>query len=486
MGYEKSESCGNFSDRLYRAYPCSWFVKPTNDPTAPWVQGRVYTRDALERLAHLDRDSDDFDERCYDEAIACLSQFSHDAADCRLSSDGSVVLLSGSDTNEIAYRRITNSGGTIETFTGRIISPTFAVNSHVVFGTFEGTIEAWSLTAQEDKSPWLAQRKDWRAVYGTQLLVLQDAKHAITVGVAESEIEVWDVQKARCVRKLPLATVNDGDFLDVKSICASKKENRIVVGLGSGGVVIVDLGLDLEEPTIVYPFSTDNIRPERITVRVNDEVQVTMDPQEASVTATSISGSGGLLLVGNAAGQVAVWDGEPHTKWVREIHEGCVTAVRLSQDERLIATAGEDGGIHVIDASTGEVIETFDATPVVGSGERADRIISIAFSSDGKRLACGSQQGWFRWLDREEGCWTSVDRRPGRSDFERLTEDQPSGFHVSQCMGDIVVASWATGKECAWLPVNQPFVCKCSSDKAGDIFVVLDDCLRFYAREGDG
>ena len=60
--------------------------------------------------------------------------------------------------------------------------------------------------------------------------------------------------------------------------------------------------------------------------------------------------------------------------WEAQAHQGAITALAWSADGELLASAGQDGMIHIWHAETGELLSSFE------QGQQVDR---LAWSSNG-------------------------------------------------------------------------------------------------------
>lgn len=97
-----------------------------------------------------------------------------------------------------------------------------------------------------------------------------------------------------------------------------------------------------------------------------------------------------LLFSADSWGRVSAWSGEKRLWSVEAAHDGWIRALAVSADGAQLATCGKDGFVRVWNAADGKK-----------SGERdlkAD-VLSVGFTSDGKRALAGDVFGTIREFD---------------------------------------------------------------------------------------
>jgi WD40 repeat protein len=103
--------------------------------------------------------------------------------------------------------------------------------------------------------------------------------------------------------------------------------------------------------------------------------------------------SGILLALAALFIRLFIGDSAHIYQFIRFAHHGAVMCLAYSSDGTLLASGGKDGRVVVYDDMRGDILCSLDLDQLP--------IISLAFSSDSKRLAFGSESGLLGTLDLE-------------------------------------------------------------------------------------
>jgi WD40 repeat protein len=107
-------------------------------------------------------------------------------------------------------------------------------------------------------------------------------------------------------------------------------------------------------------------------------------PEKAARLA--IRPNGAHLAVGETEGVVSVRPAGPgRVVWSRQLHRGMVASLAYSPDNKLLASAGHDGTVHVVDAGTGKTIQVLPVAP-------GGRVHAVAFRPNARYLVTGDDQ----------------------------------------------------------------------------------------------
>ena len=217
-------------------------------------------------------------------------------------------------------------------------------------------------------------------------------------GYQYGRVRLWDVDKTIAVKEgntaEPAQTIRIGDVALV-SLAYSPDGKRLAVGSADYRITLLDL--------------------------INRKVLHSFVGHDGEVTALAFSPDGTRLASASHDRTVKVWDSSSGKKLLTLAgHSGPVEAVAYSADGKSIASAIDKTHIRLWDASTGNTLRMLDSrvAPVEDivvekhahipyldefSEGMPGRVLSLAFSPDGKRLASGSHEGFINQWDLASG-----------------------------------------------------------------------------------
>jgi len=242
-------------------------------------------------------------------------------------------------------------------------------------------------------------------------------------GYQYGSVRLWDVDETLASNEIntaePAQTIRIGDVALV-SLAYSPDGKRLAVGSADYRITLLDL--------------------------INRKVLHSYVAHDGEVTALAFSPDGMRLASASHDRTVKVWDSSSGKKLLTLAgHSGPVEAVAYAADGKSIASAIDKTHIRLWDASTGKtlrtldsrvaraediVVETHNHIPYLDefSEGMPGRVLSLAFSPDGKRLASGSQEGFINQWDLASGKkQTMVPRRSVYDTDDRALKVMYSG-----------------------------------------------------------
>ena len=217
-------------------------------------------------------------------------------------------------------------------------------------------------------------------------------------------VRLWDSSDGEAIRTLSghRSAVLDVSFSPDSSriVTRSQDETMRVWSTNSGEVLSTfpggGLGGFLHSGKSVLTTSRD------ATVRVRDvtngDVSLVLAGHEGTFVSAVISPDKTLFLTGSDDGTARLWSatiGEPVLTLSRSGFASDEPAAFSADGSRIVGASGEQGGVEIWDAGTGEVLQTFS----VGSGSVSD----VVFSPDGGRILVASTDTTARILDAATG-----------------------------------------------------------------------------------
>ncbi|KAI0183719.1 WD40-repeat-containing domain protein, partial [Xylaria flabelliformis] len=114
-----------------------------------------------------------------------------------------------------------------------------------------------------------------------------------------------------------------------------------------------------------------------------------------------------LLATASNDGKIRVWNVDVQNDALTQVFDGntdYTIYVTFSSDDRLLASAGDDRMVYLLDRTTTspELEGSYNTNPRARFDFRASRIRSVTFSPDGKRVAASAYDELRIW-DRESG-----------------------------------------------------------------------------------
>lgn len=151
-------------------------------------------------------------------------------------------------------------------------------------------------------------------------------------------------------------------------------------------------------------------------------------------TALAVSSDGTLAAVGNAAGELWVFDtlsGEARVHFAA--HRGPIMAAAWSPKQRLLATCGQDGAARLYDAHGARVAELPGGAPWVEH---------VAWAPDGARLATGAGRVARLWTSAGDAI---VESEPHESTLTGLAWNRKGTELATACYGGVRLFDVGTG-----------------------------------------
>jgi WD40 repeat protein/tRNA A-37 threonylcarbamoyl transferase component Bud32 len=210
-------------------------------------------------------------------------------------------------------------------------------------------------------APDYRQDLDW--LFGHEGAVMDidftpDGKSLVSCS-RDGTVKLWDIAKKRIICDFS----GHGENTWVVRV---SKDGKLVAG-GSG--------------------AWDSTKRGKVVVwrRDTGEIVHTLSGQTAAITQLRFTSDGKRLVAGSGhqtqrKGELLIWEVE-REQILKRIRTGAINGLAMSHDDRIIATCGASGQIHLWDCDSAEYIRVM--------GQPGEAYYSVAFSDDGKLLAAG-------------------------------------------------------------------------------------------------
>lgn len=291
--------------------------------------------------------------------------------------------------------------------TDEVASVSFSLDSaRVASGSDDTTVRVWAAppSGWDSAGPvtcTVLAGSNW----AIQWVSFSPTEERIASASNDSTVRIWDseVGRAEVVREREAAVVTDDD--EKRTAPRVSHTGGVSVLAFSPNGKILASGHEHGMVCLWIPETGGNLQP-----LVASEAGLTT-AHERNITSLVFSSSGKLLVSTSSDRHARVWDVvSGKMKFSLAGHDDWVRGAAISPDERLVATACDDGGVRLWDMTVdkaGGSVTTLHA--------HDDYVYSVAFSPDGRYLASGGDDCKINLWDVAASNISDVNKEPAKS-----------------------------------------------------------------------
>ena len=277
------------------------------------------------------------------------------------------------------------------------------------FGYTDGSVALWDIQSNQLRVRFTAHSQ-W-----TFLIFSHDGSQLATVG-ADATVKVWFVDALLEDEIVPIITLphETGPFIGE----FSPDNSLLTTYTGDTGFVWnLKASEDADLGELLYTFRHDNgiafvtfnsdssqlasssqDSKAKIWDTRTGELLMTLTGHQSALNGLAFTADDKRLITSSVDQTVRVWevssDGQAEV-FNQKVHLFNVAQVRVDNSGTFVASSSNDSLAHLLDASNGEIIQTFTG--------HQDTIFGLSFSNDGSLLATSSMDGTARVWDTQTG-----------------------------------------------------------------------------------